>query len=414
MNNWLDLSVIPTGVSVRSASFENPLGLKGAGGTAWRGRKGSPSKAIPAGAREVLATIEGPATVRHFWIAFRHALPEELRALHLEIFYDGRTEPSVSVPLLDYFGLPHGRFAEYYSAISSAHEGRSLSSYLPIPVHKSARIELINRSAGAFVVYYQLTWLSGDLDPAAGYLHATFRRENPTTRGRDFVICEGLKGPGRFAGCNVGIRTLADHEHWYGEGEVKFYIDGDTTLPTYCGTGLEDYVCSAWGLGTHSGHWSGSAHKIGLPREGNRPATTDLASFYRWHGPDPVPFQDDLKVTIQQIGTAAFPVAEREAFESFLSRNVPAGWLWFGDPDNPAGLLGGMHERVDDYCATAYVYCQAPQSVPVPSVELVTEGIGLLPYERNRYSWASSRELDQYLTANWGCIAAPDGPASNG
>ncbi|HNM79089.1 MAG TPA: DUF2961 domain-containing protein [Tepidiformaceae bacterium] len=411
MSNWTDLSLIPSGMSLRSSSFENPQGAKGAGGTAWRGRKGAPSKAIGAGQREVLASIHGPATVRHFWIAFRHAVPEELRALHLEIFYDGLAEPSVSVPLLDFFGLPHGRFAEYYSAISSCHEGRSISTYLPIPVHRDARIEVINRSDSAFVIYYQLTWTTGELDPAAGYLHATFRRENPTTKARDFVILDGLRGPGRFAGCNVGIRTLSDHEHWYGEGEVKFYIDGDSELPTYCGTGLEDYVCSAWGLGTHSGHWSGSAHLIGPPSDDGKPRATDLASFYRWHGPDPVPFERDIKVTIQQMGTAAFPDTEKEAFTAWLAERDPAGWLWFGGENSEVPLLGGLYERVDDYCATAFVYCSEPQAVPVPGVSLATDGVGLLPYERNRWGWQRSRQLDQYLFEHWGSIAAPLPPA---
>jgi hypothetical protein len=397
MNDWTDLSTIPSGLVVRSASFENPTGAKGAGGSVGNGRKGAPCKAFAPGERHVLADITGPATVRHFWIAFRHALPEELRALHLEVYYDALEEPSVSVPLLDYFGLPHGRFAEYYSAISSCHEGRSISSYLPLPVAGRARVEVVNRSSHQFVIYYQLTWTQGPLAPNAGYLHATFRRENPTTLGRDFVIVEGLRGPGRFAGCNVGVRTLSDPEWWYGEGEVKFYIDGDAALPTYCGTGLEDYVCSAWGLKPHSGHWSGSAHLIGQPREGERPATTDLASFYRWHGPDPMVFASDLRVTIQQIGSAFFPREQTEAFAAFRTRTQPAGWLWVDEARDEIDLVGGLYERVDDYCATAFVYCDHPQAVPVPSVELATAGVELLPYERMHRAWASSQQLDAYI-----------------
>ena len=33
---------------------------------------------------------------------------------------------------------------------------------------------------------------------------------------------------------------------WWGEGEVKFYLDGDAEFPTICGTGTEDYFGGAW------------------------------------------------------------------------------------------------------------------------------------------------------------------------
>src|SRR5262245_18534484 len=234
----------------RAATFENPTGARGAGGSAHGGRKGAPSKLLQPGERVVLADIEGPGVIRHIWMTIPPAPPERMRALSLEVFYDGADTPSVSVPCLDFFGLPHGRPVPYDSALTAAQEGRGFNSYVPMPFRDRVRVELVNGD-GRSMLYYQIDYtLQSELPPALGYLHASFRRENPTIMRRDFVIADDFRGPGRFLGCNVGVRVL-DEGAWYGVGEVKVYRDGDDSLPTICGTGLEDYVGSAWGMGAH-------------------------------------------------------------------------------------------------------------------------------------------------------------------
>lgn len=247
---FIDPSSLCIGLKSRAVTFENPTGGKGTGGTRARGRKGAPSRVVGAAERVVLADIEGPGTVRHIWCTIPPAPPDVMRSMVIEVFYNDRTAPSISVPLLDFFGIPCGRPTPFASALTSAQEGRGFNSYIPMPFVDRVRIEFVNGSAGPTILYYQVDLTLGDATPGNGLLHATFRRENPTTLGRDFVIAEGLVGPGRFLGCVVSVRPI-DGGRWYGEGEVKVYLDGDDHWPTICGTGLEDYAGSAWGMGRH-------------------------------------------------------------------------------------------------------------------------------------------------------------------
>lgn len=374
----------------RAVTFENPTGARGSGGRAANGRKGAPSRRIKAGERVVLADLEGPGVIRHFWLTMLPAPPERLRALMLEVFYDGADEPSISVPVVDFFGLPHGRQVPMHSAVMSVLEGRGFNSYAPMPFRRAVRVEVVNEAARGTILYYQLDYsLHAELPVEIGYLHATFRRENPTTLRRDFVIADGLEGPGRFFGCNVGVRVI-DAGDWYGEGELKAYIDGDDELPTICGTGLEDYVGSAWGMGRFDSLYSGAPLRV---KEGEEPGgrtlegNPDLLGFYRWHLLDPIMFQRDLKVTIQQIGSAFFPAGQEAALEAYEKTNPVAGEGWFRDMV-PGLHAWGIAERVDDYCATAYVYCTRPQ--PVPRVDV---GVALADIERRPYEVANTFEL---------------------
>jgi hypothetical protein len=253
-----DHARIDASLDSRAVSFENPTGERGAGGHAAAGRKGAPSRRLAPGETVVLADLAGPGRLRHWWMTFPPAPPEVMRALVLEVFYDGASAPSISVPCLDFFGFPHGRPVSYVSALVAAQEGRGFNTWVPMPFRDRVRVELTNHAKRPLEFYYQIDYtLERTLPEDAGLLHISFRRENPTELKRDFVIADGLRGPGRFLGCNVGVRVL-DEGSWYGEGEVKVYRDGDTTLPTICGTGLEDYVGSAWGLGAHEGPWQGT------------------------------------------------------------------------------------------------------------------------------------------------------------
>jgi hypothetical protein len=380
MNIW-DPAFIDANLDCRAATFENPSGARGAGGMAGNGRKGAPNRQLAPGERVVLANLEGPGTIRHVWMTVPPAPPEELRALRLEVFYDGGAEPSISVPCLDYFGLPHGRPVAYHSALSSAQEGRGFNSYVPIPFTGAVRVEFTNCGTRPTVLYYQIDYtLEPEMAAGAGYLHASFRRENPTTQRRDFVIAEGIDGPGRFLGASVGIRVI-DPGDWYGEGEVKIYRDGDDRYPTICGTGLEDYVGSAWGLGAHAAPYGGAPLVVQPPdRTGMTGPLTDLVGFYRWHVADPIMFARELRVTIQQIGAAFFLKGQEADLAAYEETNPVAGEGWHRPGRGPL-LAWGICERIDDYCATAFVYARRPQPVPRCDMGAAVADIARLPYE---------------------------------
>jgi hypothetical protein len=243
------------------------------------------------------------------------------------------------------------------------------------------RVEFVNASDHSAQLYFQLDFTLQEVAAEEGYLRVSFRRENPTVMGRDFVIADGLVGPGRFLGCSVGVRVI-DDASWYGEGEVKIYLDGDTDLPTICGTGLEDYVGTAWGMGADSTPHGGAPLVLG---PGVEPGATpvgmpEFVGFYRWHLLDPIVYRDRLKVTIQQIGAMSFPEGHHAELDAYARTNPPAGRGWLYDV-GPHRMAWGLAERVDDYCATAYVYCLTPQAVERVDVATVTADIARRDYE---------------------------------
>lgn len=379
MHDPTKLAVIPQGIESRAITFENPTGARGGGGTAHHGRKGSPSRRVEPGARMTLADIEGPGVLRHVWLTFTPAPPEETRAQVLEVFYGDADEPSVSVPVADFFGVPWGRPVHLDTALTAIQEGRGYNSYIPMPFDR-VRVEFANTGRRATELYFQIDYTLEALPPRTAFLHAAYRRENPTTLRRDFVIADGIEGPGRFLGCVVGVRVL-DGGMWYGEGEVKMYVDGDGDLPTICGTGLEDYVGTAWGMGPHQAHYGGSPLDVRPP---DRPplANPDFVGFYRWHVADPVFFHSHLRVTIQQIGMNVFLEGQEDELAA-----APAAGAGYRRLDVPGMLAIGLTERSDDYCATAFTY--ATRAQPVPRVDL-REAVA--DVERHEYEQASVLE----------------------
>ncbi len=386
MHLFGDPSRIDTTLDCRSISFENPTGARGQGGTIARGRKGAPNRRIAPGETVVLAEIAGPGCVRHIWMTFMAAPPEEMRAVVIEVFYDGRAEPSVSVPALDFFGLPHGRTVACTTALTAVQEGRGFNAYFPMPFRRHMRVELTNHAKRPINFYYQVDYTLEAVAADAGYLHVAFRRENPTVLKRDFTIVDGIKGPGRFLGCVVGVRVLPDDMVWYGEGEFKVYRDGDTTHPTYCGTGLEDYVGSAWGMGVHTTAYQGAPLVIASPADPQSPLPPkpDFVGFYRWHIPDPIVFEREMRATIQQIGALMVPKGAEHLMEDWGKRYTLAGNGWVtGEPlaNSPLHAFA-IAERVDDYCAAAFVNAREPQGVPRLDLAGALADIGRRDYER--------------------------------
>jgi hypothetical protein len=350
------------GVETRWASGENPTGAKGAGGQANGGRKGSPTVAIPAGTSRVLAEATGTSgTVRRIWMTFPDRSPQMLRGLRIDMYWDGASTPAVSAPVGDFFGIGLGRTATFESALFSNPEGRSFNALVPMPFRTGMRIVMVNESGRNLdELFYDVDYTVGDRHgPGALYFHAHWRREQKTTLQRDYEILPRIAGRGRYLGTNIGVTvdTATYFNTWWGEGEVKVYLDGDREFPTLSGTGAEDYIGTAWGQGQFADLYQGS------------PIADEKAmqwAFYRYHVHDPVFFQRDIRVTIQQIGYLA-----PHSRESIIRAGRP---LYRAGPGRVEMDLSkdGKFERADDYSSTVYFYFERPES-PLPPIAPVAE-----------------------------------------
>ena len=244
----------------RAINAENPRGEKGRGGMAASnlgpGRKGSPClRQIPAGATVTLGEIDGCGVIQHMWMTVRDQTSEAdryvLRDLVLRIYWDGEETPSVESPLGDFFCLGFGESYTVNSALVNVNPLRGMNCFFQMPFRRGARITLENQHPNEISsFFYQIDYcLYDELPENIGYFHAQFRRERLTQLGRDYVILDGVKGRGQYIGTFMALSTL--ERYWWGEGEFKFYLDGDTDYPTICGTGEEDYFGGAWSFATH-------------------------------------------------------------------------------------------------------------------------------------------------------------------
>lgn len=338
----------------RAINAENPNGQRGAAAQASShlgpGRKGSAWYELPAGATITLAEIDGPGVIRHIWITVTDktpAGPYVLRDLVLRAYWDGSSIPAVEVPLGDFFCNGFGERALVTSEPIVVAPTGGMNSYFPMPFRTGARIEITSEHAGDLGhLFFQIDYTTGDeFDQWPGYFHAQWRRSNGTTAlGEDHVVLDRVEGKGTYVGTYVALASL--HRFWWGEGEVKFFIDGDVEWPTLCSTGLEDYAGGAWAfqnalradpepqLITFSAPYFGYpfASAVDSTRASEfTTATLPMHAVYRWHLPDPIFFNDSLKVTLQQIGT------------------------W----DH------GLFERSDDISTTAYWYQSSINNEPV-------------------------------------------------
>ena len=283
---------LDTGLTSRSISFENPTGAPGEGGKAASnlgpGRKGSPMRDVKPGQTVQLCDIQGPGAIRHIWLTTQPK-PMPLRGIVIRAWWDGQEHPSIECPVGDFFGFAHGKVMPYASAVHSVGASAGMNLWLPMPFAKRARFTLTNESADTVPIFYQMDYTVGDVHAAdVGRLHVLFRRENPTTLKKDFELLSQRTQAGRFIGSVMGIRAL--HENWWGEGEIKVYMDGDKEWPTICGTGSEDYVGLSWGV-----------QQLTFPYNGCSLNQNRFVSMYRWHLPDPITWQKACRITIQQI-----------------------------------------------------------------------------------------------------------------
>lgn len=300
----------------RSIGPENFTGEKGRGGMATegtganaardlgRGWKVSPSVRIEPGQTFTMADITGSGAIQHIWLTptgtWRYSI--------LRMYWDGEATPSVEAPVGDFFASGWGRYAQINSLAVAVNPGSAFNSYWTMPFRKSARITMQNIGAEAMTLYYQIDYTLTAVEDDAAYFHAQFRRVNPLPYKAVYTIVDGIKGEGHYVGTHMSWGV--NNSGWWGEGEIKFFMDGDTDFATIVGTGTEDYFCGSYNFENRQTkqYQEFSTPYAGLPlviRPDGVYQSQQRFSLYRWHITDPIRFARDLEVTIQALGWRA-------------------------------------------------------------------------------------------------------------
>ena len=321
--NGLDMNIGSiyrlSNAQTRSISPENFTGEKGKGGMAdpankdkanqanaansardlGQGWKINPFIRIKPGETFTLAEINGSGSIQHIWMT----PTGNWRFSIIRIYWDDETEPSVECPVGDFFCMGWGEYAPLSSLAVCVNPGSAFNCYWPMPFHKKCRITMENvNDAEAMSLYYQIDYTLTDVPADAGYFHAQFRRSNPNTTSV-YTIADGIRGKGQFVG--VYLAWGVNNNGWWGEGEIKFYLDGDTKFPTICGTGTEDYFCGSYNFDRNGNYTEFCTPYSGLVQVIKPDGTyksQQRFGLYRWHIADPIRFEKDLKITIQDLG----------------------------------------------------------------------------------------------------------------
>jgi len=296
----------------RSISPENFTGEKGRGGMATEGTgadkardlgpgwKISPSVRIGPGETFTLADIREPGAIQHIWMTptgpWRFSI--------FRIYWDDCEVPSVECPVGDFFACGWGKFAQVSSLAVCVNPGSGFNCYWEMPFRKRCRMTMTNLGDEAMTLYYQIDYTLTEVPDDAAYFHAQFRRVNPLPYKQVYTILDGVKGRGHYVGTYMawGVNNTG----WWGEGEIKFYLDGDE-YPTICGTGTEDYFCGSYNFENRETrqYQEFTTPYSGLPqviRPDGLYQSQQRFGLYRWHIMDPIRFEQDLRVTIQALG----------------------------------------------------------------------------------------------------------------
>jgi hypothetical protein len=304
----------------RSISPENFTGAKGQGGMATEGTgknasrdlgqgwKVSPSVVIKAHTTFTVAEIDGPGAIQHIWMTptgnWRNSI--------IRFYWDDEKTPSVEAPVGDFFCMGWGQYAALQSLAVCVNPGSAFNCYWPMPFRKKCRITMENIDDKDMVLYYQVDYTLTDVPSDAAYFHAQFRRVNPLPYKGVYTLVDGIKGKGQYVGTYMAWGV--HNNGWWGEGEIKFYIDGDTKFPTINGTGTEDYFCGSYDFDTRKKNAAGIEEvnytEFCTPYSGlaqvikgdGHYQVMQRFGLYRWHITDPIRFDKDLKVTIQALG----------------------------------------------------------------------------------------------------------------
>jgi len=295
----------------RSISAENFTGEKGKGGMTTEGTganaarelgqgwKVSPCIRIQPGETFTIAEIEGPGAIQQIWIT----PAGNWRFTIIRMYWDGEKNPSVEAPVGDFFACGWGKFAQVSSLPICVNPGSGFNCYWEMPFRKSCRITMENLDEKPMTLFYQINYTLTDIPEDEAYFHAQFRRTNPLPYKEVYTILDGVKGWGHYVG--TYMCWSVNNNGWWGEGEIKFFMDGDQKFPTICGTGTEDYFCGSYCFKVNGKYTEYTTPYAGMPQvirpDGEYSANTRFG-LYRWHIMDPVRFEKDLKVTIQALG----------------------------------------------------------------------------------------------------------------
>jgi hypothetical protein len=325
----------------RSISPENFNGEKGKAGMAadgtgakcardlGQGWKISPSVRIQPGQTFQLADIAGPGAIQQIWMT---PAAKQWRHNILRIYWDGSATPSVECPIGDFFACGWQKYAQVSSLAVCVNPGSGLNCYWEMPFRQHCKMTMTNIGLEEMTLYYQINYTLTDVPEDCAYFHAQFRRTNPLPYKSVYTIVDGIQGRGHYAGTYLawGVNNCG----WWGEGEIKFFLDGDTQFPTIAGTGTEDYFCGAYNfdLGKENGGYREfSTPYTGLAQvirpDGLYQSQTRFG-LYRWHIMDPVRFEQDLRVTIQALGWRAggryLPMQDDIASVAYWYQTLPA------------------------------------------------------------------------------------------
>jgi hypothetical protein len=293
----------------RSVSPENFTGEKGKGGMATEGTgaraarelgqgwKVSPSVRIEAGQTFVMADIQGSGAIQHIWMT-----PTGNNRLNiLRIYWDGEEKPSVETPVGDFFACGMGQYIKVTSLAVCVNPKSGFNCYWLMPFRKGCKITMTNIDDKSMVLYYQIDHTLTAIPEDMAYFHAQFRRVNPLPYKQDYTILDSVQGQGHYVG--TYMTWGSNSPGWWGEGEIKFFMDGDEKFPTICGTGTEDYFCGSYGFSKFKGkgYEEFNSPYAGMPQV-IESETQPRFGLYRWHIMDPVRFEKDLKVTMQALG----------------------------------------------------------------------------------------------------------------
>lgn len=304
----------------RSISPENFTGEPGKGGMATlengsasnaardlgQGWKVNPYVVVNPKTTFTLAEITGPGAVQHIWMTptgnWRYSI--------LRFYWDDEKEPSIEVPVGDFFGMGWGAYAHLNSLAVTVNPGSAFNCYWPMPFRKKCKVTLENIADESMRIYYQIDYTLTEVPEDAAYFHAQFRRTNPTNGV--YTMADNIKGKGHYVGTYMAWEV--NNNGWWGEGEIKFYMDGDSKFPTINGTGTEDYFCGSYDFDTRKKNEAGveivdytefSTAYAGLHqvvRGDGHYNVMQRFGMYRWHIADPIRFEKDLKITIQDLG----------------------------------------------------------------------------------------------------------------
>ena len=340
-----------TNAKTRSICAENPNGEVGKGGSATSGVayerakhlgvgwKVSPWFDVAPGEQRQIASIDGPGIIQSMWFAGGGA-----REIILRMYWDNQDTAAVECPLMEFFAyswhkmdanVMKGPFFQLSSMPVCVNPNRGFNCFWPMPFLKHCKIVVENRSKENYRCFYQINYSLEDVPENSGYFHARFRCKAPVERMQDYVIIDNIVGKGQYVGTALFVGLNGDG-NWWGEGEIKFFMDDDTDFPTICGTGTEDYFGGAYDWDVDGQYTTYTTPFMGMHQLVQPDGLYDCQqrfSMYRWHIMDPIRFNEKLRVTIQDLG-----------------------WVTPGEKYLP---------RRDDMASVAYWY----QTLPSPSMQ---------------------------------------------